>query len=29
MTKVTGYFKESVLKRRPYLRMEWIENVCC
>lgn len=27
MTKVTGYFRESVLERRPYLRMEWIENV--
>ena len=27
MMKVTGYFTENVLERRPYLRMEWIENV--
>ncbi len=25
--KTTRYFRESVLVRRPYLRMEWIERV--
>ena len=25
--KITNYFKNSVLKRRPYLKMEWIEYV--
>jgi len=25
--KTTAYFSSSVLPRRPYLRMEWIENV--
>ena len=25
--KTTGYFKNSVLKRRPYLKTEWIKKV--
>ncbi len=29
MRKAAGYFTESVLARRPYLKMEWIENDIC
>ncbi len=27
MVKVTDYFTNSVLPRRPYLKMEWIEEI--
>ncbi len=27
MRKTTEYFRNSVLRRRPYLKMEWIEQV--
>ncbi len=25
--KITRYFEEQVLRKRPYLRLEWIESV--